>query len=600
MRKRKGFTLLEITIGMFILGGVLVIYLQSMQSSRKKNEFYSEHFIASIMAAKVVEACFQETDINLYGIEALGLVDDSGQSLNFNTPVTDGQTVFFKTPEITEEQHPHLYNMFSKDFMLNIESEKTSKQHFTLNTAFAWKAATGDGKFNFFCNFPGSVIRKEPHSTFAFPEAKLEKKLVERFFEEKDKNLGSIVSSPGAREVALSTGRIYFSVSNLLADKDFTESFAKAEKLAGEPHAPDSDKYHQATEIYFNISRNILDLLLYLKPEIERVSRDMNMIDSLNLRNKTRLQVFIKRAGLAVDKLRQIFLISVNEAASRYREQMKSSTSLRSQRLMIEKCLSMHRLMMVSTDFCEGVFENGDARSIIRAEYSRLLATLEKFFADKDQSIMRLAAQERKFVQNNQLKERYFVCDLVFQLFAEIARLKDDLPDPDPGVPDPDLTVIGQPSGNGTAVGAVTWAQDQLNGGSGRGVNSNNGKMICEDPKAWNNWCLAFVSTAYNREIPELAHESAIASYNAMQRAGKIKTDQRPPAGAIMYTETTSDNPYGHIFIATGKTNENGEPLVISSGSAASFDGIREMTLSQMTNICGRYLGYAVPDQVRR
>ena len=598
MTKRKGFTLLEITIGMFILGGVLVIYLQSMQSSRKKNEFYSEHFIASIMAAKVVESCFQETDINLYGIEALGLVDENGSNLDFNTQVTDGQTVFFKTPEITEEQHPHLYNMFSKDFMLNIESEKAKKQHFTLNTAFDWKASTGAGKFNFLCNFPGSVIRKEPHSTFAFPEAKLEKKLVERFFEEKDKNLGTIISSPGAREVALSTGRIYFSVSNLLGDKDFTESFAEAEKLAGEPHAPDSAKYHQATEIYFNIARSILDLMLYLKPEIELLSRDMNMIDSLNLRNKTRLQVFIQRAGLSVDKLRQIFLIAVNEAASRYREQMRYATSLRSQRLMIEKSLSMHRLMIVSTDFCDGVFVSGDARSIIQTEYSRLLDTLEKFFADKDLTIMRLAAQEKKFMQNDRLKKRYFVCDLVYQLFAEVATLKEKLPDPDPGVPDPDLSVIGQPTGNGTAIGAITWAQDQLNGGSGKGVNRNNGKSVCDDPKAWNDWCLAFVATAYNRVVPELAHESAIASYNAMKSAGKIKTDKRPPAGAIMYTDTTSSNPYGHIFIATGKTNENGEPLVITSGSSASFDGIREMTLNQMIDICGNYLGYAVPDQV--
>ncbi|KAF1079145.1 MAG: hypothetical protein GQF41_4532 [Candidatus Rifleibacterium amylolyticum] len=601
MRKREGFTLLEITIGMFILGGVLVIYLQSMQSSRKKNEFYSEHFIASIMAAKVVESCFQETDINLYGIEALGLVDDSGQSLDFNTPVTDGQTVFFKTPEITEEQHPHLYSMFSKDFMLKIDSKKAAKQHFTLDTAFAWKAATGSGKFNFMCNFPGSVLRKEPVSTFAFPEDKLEKKLVERFFEEKNKSLGTIISSPGAREVALATGRIYFSTSSLLANKPFTDSFATAEKLAGEPHAPTSDKYYQATEMYFNISREVLDLILYLKPEVERINRDRSMIDSMNLRNKTRLEVFIRRSGLALDKLRQIFLISVNEAASRYREQMKYSTSLRNQRLMVEKCLSMHRLMMVSTDFCEGVFVSGDARSIIRAEYSRLLATLEKFFADKDQSIMRLAAQERKFVQNNQLKERYFVCDLVFQLFAEIARLKDDLPDPDPGVPDPDLTVIGQPSGNGTAVGAVTWAQDQLNGGSGEGRNPNNGKKIREDITAWNDWCLAFVNTAYNGVIPELAHESAIDSYNAMKRAGKIVSGNRPPAGAIMYAGTSSSNPYGHIFIATGKTNENGEPIVLTTGSASSFDGVREMSLSQMINLTsGQYLGYVVPEQVIR
>ncbi len=601
MKKRHGFTLLEITIGMFLLGGVLVIYLQSMQSSRKKNEFYSEHFIASIMAAKVVEACFQETDINLYGIEALGMVDNSGQSLDFSTPVTDGQTVFFKKPEITAERYPHLYSMFSKDFMLDISSEKATKQYFTLNTAFSWKTMTGSGKFNFLCNFPSSVIRKEPRSTFAFPESKLEKKLVERFFEEKNKNLGSIVSSPGARKVAISTGRIYFAASSLLADKPFTEAFATAEKLAGEPHAPTSAKYYQATEIYFSIAREILDLILFLKPEVECLNKEMRMIDSLNLRNKTRLEVFIKRSGLAMDSLRQIFLISVNEAASRYREQMKSSSSLRQQRLMIEKSLCMHRLMIVSADFSSGVFVSGDAHTIVRAEYSRLLATLEKFFADKDQSIMRLAAQEKRFVQNNQLLERYFVCDLVFQLFSEVAKLSGNLPDPDPGVPDPDLSVIGQPSGNGTAVGAITWAEDQMNGGSGKGLNSNNNKKICEDAKAWNDWCLAFVGTAYNREIPELAHESAIASYNAMKQAGKIVNGKRPPAGAIMYTATTADNPYGHIFIATGKSNENGEPIVITTGSASSFDGIREMTLSEMLNqYSGGYLGYVVPESVIR
>lgn len=601
MKKRQAFTLLEITIGIFLLGAVLVIYLQSMQSSRQKNQFYSEHFIASIMAAKVVESCFQETDINLYGIEALGIVDDDGQSLNFNTPVTEGQTVFFKHPEITEEQHPHLFSMFSKDFMLSIAAEKAGKQHFTVNTAFSWKARTGSGKFNFFCNFPGSVLHKEPHSSYAFPESKLEKHLVERFFEEKNKNLGSIISSPGAREVALSTGRIYFTTSSMLADKSFTESFSKAETLAREPHAPNSDKYQQATEIYFNIARDILDLILYLKPEIERINRDRTMIDSLNLRNKTRLEVFIKRSGLALDNLRRIFLISVNEAASRYREQMKEATSLRHQRLMIEKCLSMHRIMMVSRDFCDGVFVSGDARSIIRTEYARLLATLEKFFADKDQSIMRLASQERKFVQQDQLKKRYFVCDLVYQLFSEVASLKANLPDPDPGVPDPDLSVIGQPSGNGTAIGAVTWAQDQMNGGSGKGVNSNNGKMISEDPAAWNDWCLAFVSTAYDRKIVELSNESAIASYNAMKAANKISTTGRPPAGAIMYTGASSINPHGHIFIATGKTSESGEPIVISTGSSSSYDGVREMTLSQLLSVTsGEYLGYVDPQKVIR
>ncbi|MBU1109409.1 MAG: type II secretion system GspH family protein [Candidatus Riflebacteria bacterium] len=597
MRKRKGFTLLEICIGMLLLGGVLVIYLQSMQSSKKKNEYYSEHFIASIMAAKVVEACFQEADINLYGIEALGLVDKDGQGLTFSTPVTDGQTVFFKAPEITLEQHPHLYSMFSKDFMLDINSEKDAKQYFTLNTAFAWKAATGAGKFNFYCNFPGSVLRKEPHSTFAFPEAKLEKKLVERFFEEKNKNLGTIISSPGAREVALSTGRIYFSTSSLLADKPFTEAFATAEKLAAEPHAPTSVKYYQATELYFGIARDILDLMLFLKPEVERLSKDLDKIDSMNLRTKTRLQVFIQRSGLALDKLRQVFLISVNEAASRYRAQMQSSTSLKSQRLMIEKCLSMHRLMIVTADFSDGVFVSDNAYNIIRSEYSLLLATLARYFADKDQSIVRLAAQEKRFADDNMIKDRYFVCDLVYQLFSEIAALKAKLPDPDPGVPDPDLSVIGQPSGNGTAAGAITWAQDQMNGGSGKGLNVNIGKRICDDPKAWNDWNLAFVSTAYNGSKGELLVGSAIDSYSAWESKGKVKTTGRPPAGAIMYTAASAGNPYGHIFIATGKSDESGDPIVITTGSSGSFDGVREMTLSQVVSwASGKYLGYVSPE----
>ncbi|HQB84256.1 MAG TPA: type II secretion system protein, partial [Candidatus Rifleibacterium sp.] len=106
MKKRSGLTLLELTIGMFLIAGAAVIYLQSMQSSKKKNEFYSEHFIASIMAAKVVEACFQETEINPYGIEALGLADENGKPFKFSTMVTEGQTTFFKQPEINKETTP--------------------------------------------------------------------------------------------------------------------------------------------------------------------------------------------------------------------------------------------------------------------------------------------------------------------------------------------------------------------------------------------------------------------------------------------------------------------------------------------------------------
>lgn len=153
-------------------------------------------------------------------------------------------------------------------------------------------------------------------------------------------------------------------------------------------------------------------------------------------------------------------------------------------------------------------------------------------------------------------------------------------------------SVLGARAGDGTAQGALTWAADQLPGGNQRGLNSNNGK-ISKDKNAWNSWCLAFCATAWGRKAPELRAASAIKSYNNFKRSGKIRTNKNPPAGAVMFTGTTSTNPYGHIFMATGKTTASGEPIVVTSGSAR-YPGIKELPLSRMIGNL-RYLGWAMP-----
>ena len=87
--------------------------------------------------------------------------------------------------------------------------------------------------------------------------------------------------------------------------------------------------------------------------------------------------------------------------------------------------------------------------------------------------------------------------------------------------------IPGSPgTGDGTRSGALTWARDQLNGGTGEGLNMNNGAKTKDDISAWNNWCLAFVATAYGRRLNELKEMSAITSYENFNRAGKIKTDK--------------------------------------------------------------------------
>lgn len=595
MSKRKGLTLLELTIGLFLIGGAAVIYLQTMESSRKKSEFYSEHFIASIMAAKVVEACFQETDINPYGIEALGMADSTGKPFKFSTMVTDGQTTFFKQPEITKENTPFLFNMFQKNFMLNIATENSSSRYFTLNTAFNWKTSTGAGNFNYYCRFPGFTQKKEAFSTYAFPESQLEKKVVERIFEEKNKNLGTIVSSPVTREVALATGRIYFTCAGMLGSPQFTSTIQRAEELAAEPHSPSSAKFFEGTELFFNTARDILDVMIFLQPHIETINKDIKTTDSLNLRNKSRLELYIYKSTFGLERIRQLFFVCVNEAASRYKAQLNASTTIREQRALIQRCLDMHRLIFAAMEFSDGAFASGDSKATIKSEYYDFLNDIERYFADKDPTILRLAAQEKKFAQGNLLTKRYFACDLVYKIFASISALKAKLPEIDPGTLDPNSDVIGKPTGDGTISGALTWAKDQMSGGTGLGVNANTGMKVKDDITAWNNWCLAFVSTAYGRKVNELMEMSAIATYDNFKKVGKIKTDKKPPGGAIMYTGATPGNQYGHIFIATGKTDANNDAIVITTGGPG-LDGVTEMPLSQLlTWAGGKYLGWTLP-----
>jgi predicted Fe-S protein YdhL (DUF1289 family) len=162
-----------------------------------------------------------------------------------------------------------------------------------------------------------------------------------------------------------------------------------------------------------------------------------------------------------------------------------------------------------------------------------------------------------------------------------------------------DPSVIGQVKGNGTVAGALSWSADQMAGGSGLGVNSNNGLTVGQDPKAWNNWCLAFVSTAYGRQVPELKAGSAIDAYGNFKNAGKIVESQVIPQGAPVFFKATSANGgFGHIAIATGQYVPGSNPPdpVIRTTGWNGHDGITEMPLSKLIALEGKnsYLGYGM------
>lgn len=125
-------------------------------------------------------------------------------------------------------------------------------------------------------------------------------------------------------------------------------------------------------------------------------------------------------------------------------------------------------------------------------------------------------------------------------------------------------------------------------------VNRNNGQSVSSDPKAWNNYCLAFVATCFGRNAPDLSSTSAINAANAAAANGTLQTDrdyQRWPPGTVVFFEATDANGQdGHVAIFTGKYTEDGEPIIRTTGWK-NHDGITEMTLSELERISGPYLG---------
>lgn len=583
--RKRGLSLIEMMIGFLIIGGVTLIYIQTINMSRKKSQFYSEHFIAALLAAKVVESCLQETDINPYGIEALGLADEKGKPFKVSSMITEGQSVFFKHPVINEKENPFLFDQVKKDFLLKILTDDSKTNCFSVTTSFDWEASTGSGNFSFNCFFPNYVMKKEATSSYAFPEDQLEKRIVERILSEKNVSLSTIISSPTAAEVSRACGRIYFSAAGFFGSPQFNEAATLADKISKESVAPATARYAEGTEKYFEIARDSLDLLLYLKPHIDYIGKNIDSIESIKLYHKAQLENYLYKSGVVLAKLQQLYFASVNEAASRYKEQIKAAKNLRNQRFLIERSLSMHRILYANRKFCTDVFVSANAENVIKAEYFDFLAALSSHFDAKDPAIFRLVQQEKKFARDEMLRKRYFICDYVYLMFSSIAEMIKKLPLPIAGSNVYKASVIGQPSGDGSIEGAVTWARDQLKGGQRKGLNVNNG-MTSIDETAWDNWCLAFVNTAFGRKVAELQTGSAVLTMQKFASNGKLKNDKRPPAGAIMFTDATPSNPHGHIFIATGKYSSSGEPIVVTTGSPG-WSGVREIPLSEMIDVTG-------------
>ncbi|HVE86768.1 MAG TPA: peptidoglycan-binding domain-containing protein [Myxococcales bacterium] len=154
------------------------------------------------------------------------------------------------------------------------------------------------------------------------------------------------------------------------------------------------------------------------------------------------------------------------------------------------------------------------------------------------------------------------------------------------------------------AKAALAWSADQMidDGGSGTGINTNvknaQGEPLSTKDAGegmWNSWCLAFVASAYGRNVPELEAADAAHSMQKFAAQDRLVNDRTniPPGAPVFFQPTSHNSGYGHIAIFTGKYDENGDPLIRTTGWRG-FDGISEIPLSKLEAKTGAFAGWGV------
>lgn len=413
IKSRSGVTLVEILIGFLLIGSASVIFFQTMHRFRKETAFTTENFLASSLVEKVLEQCYQETELNPYGLEAIGLADKNGKPYNISTYVTDKETVFFARPAITEKATPELYDVLKDNFNLNVTSEKKDG-YYELTAGFEWNAKTGNGQAFANTRILSFTGEKEVITTFSLSEDEVRKKIVEDIFNSPGAALETKISSIGAQKLVLSAGYIYYSCVGWLNSDEFKNKLQQAKSLEFFSK-PESEEFQKCTELYFGMARDLLHLMLSLKPRLDDFNSQFSFFESIPLPEKFIVASRIEKAGLYYRQLRRIFLNCIFKVTQRYEQQLKITDNQRQQRRLIGRLFNLNRILYVNKDFSEEVSPNQ-----IVYRNKDFLDDMQKFFADKDPSIYRMIDQEKAFIAQNKLRENYFVLKLTNDLFKDI------------------------------------------------------------------------------------------------------------------------------------------------------------------------------------
>ncbi len=411
--KKHGFTLLELLVGFVIIASVAVVFFQSMHRFRKESTFNSENYLASSLIEKVLEQCYQESQLNPHGMKAIGLADAAGEPYTVSTQVTDKATVFFSNPAITQESTPDLHNILQDNYILTVNTSK-EEGYYEMVAGLSWNAQSGKGQVFSSSRVLAFTGKKEVLTTFELTDDEVKNRLVSDVFNSPGSNLSAKLASIGAQTLLVHVGHIFYSCLDWLKSDELKERRERIESLEVFTSAA-SAEYAKCSQLYFELARDLLHLMLSLQPHIEKANSNINFLPSIQLPEKFIAESRINRSGLYFRQLRRIFFNCLLKLSERYEQQLKYADLQRGQQQMVVRLFNINRILYANRAFSEEISAN-----TIEKRYETFLDTICTFFRDKDLSVYRMAEQERNFIATDKLSENFLTLQLTNQLFKEI------------------------------------------------------------------------------------------------------------------------------------------------------------------------------------
>ncbi len=335
----RGFSLLEVLIGVFFLSAIGLTMVFYLQSAAKEVGFGAEHFTAILLSQKLTEDCAQEITLNPHGFKALGFDPPSPGP----APIVDGGSVFFsmlrdRTPPwrfihpdrdgVLDASCQPIYGQV-RDFRIGVGAvrlgsavdETVERNLYRTEIGVSWKTSTGTGQYRTQVLFGSALFPKKVLPAIPIKDSDIEKEIALAFYRDSQSTFSQLIARFGGnRDTIFALGKITV-YSNAFLESPFLlrllSDLGKWRKeLKGiPPDRYDPQRFRLVTSIAsssYEIARNAFQFIHAMGPELAAVP---TTFDRQNLGDQLWANSARVRGGLfQATKVYQLFLSSLVSA----------------------------------------------------------------------------------------------------------------------------------------------------------------------------------------------------------------------------------------------------------------------------------------------